>query len=272
MTGDYEMITKTICRFTILILLGAALVVGGPSTGNGGGSTSGKVIHLQEADAKAVSVLGEGVVGKALPAAPIADTARLMPLRCGKWTYRVLAGEHRDTHQEDTIGRPKHKKSGISWRRVDGKKCIYYYRVNRGGSIELVSEVDLTEDVITRYTPAFSVMFNGMKPEEKKTVETKVRVYDLHDPAFEKYRGHLKVTYTYIGAYEVTVPAGKFRATLIKSSYKGKVGPASVTDCGYAFYAEDVGMVAAVERLHVTAFLFYDKRTRTPKILLRKDG
>ena len=79
------MITRTICGFTILILLGAASVVGTPSTGNGGGSTSGKVIHLQEADAKAVTVLGEGVVGKALPAAPIADTARLMPLRCGKW-------------------------------------------------------------------------------------------------------------------------------------------------------------------------------------------
>ena len=45
-----------------------------------------------------------------------------------------------------------------------------------------------------------------------------------------------------------------------------------MTDGGYAFYAEDVGMVAAMERLHVTAFLFYDKRTKTPKILLKKDG
>jgi len=266
------MISETIRRFTILILLGAASVVGFPSTGNGGDSTSGKVIPLHEADANAVSVLGEGVVEKALPAAPIADTARLMPLRFGKWTYGVLAGEHKNTHQEDTIGKARHKKSGVLWRRVVGKKSIEYFRVNSGGSIELVSEVDVTEGVITRYTPALSVMFNGMKPGEKKTVETKVRVYDLHDPAFEKYRGHLKVTYTYIGAYEVTVPAGKFSTTLIKSSYKGKVGPASVTDGGYVFYAENVGIVAAVERLHVTAFLFYDKRTKTPKILIHKDG
>ncbi len=71
------MISETIRRFTILILLGAASVVGFPSTGNGGGSTSGKVIHLQEVDTNAVAVLGEGVVGKALPAVPIADTARL---------------------------------------------------------------------------------------------------------------------------------------------------------------------------------------------------
>lgn len=124
------MISETIRRFTILILLGAASVVGFPSTGNGGGSTSGKVIHLQEVDTNAVAVLGEGVVGKALPAVPITDTARLMPLRPGKWTYGVLAGEHKDTHQEDTIGKARHKKSGVLWRRVVGKKSIEYFRVN----------------------------------------------------------------------------------------------------------------------------------------------
>jgi len=36
------------------------------------------------------------------------------------------------------------------------------------------------------------------------------------------------------------------------------------------FYAEGVGIVAAVERSHVTAFLFYDKKTKTSKVLVHK--
>jgi hypothetical protein len=53
---------------------------------------------------------------------------------------------------------------------------------------------------------------------------------------------------------------------LIRSSYAGKVGPADVVDGGYVFYAQGVGIVASLERMHVTAFLFYNKRTKTPKV------
>jgi hypothetical protein len=80
------------------------------------------------------------------------------------------------------------------------------------------------------------------------------------------------VIYAYLGVYEITVPAGKYEAVLIKSSYRGKVGPAHVVDGGYAFYARGVGMVASIERMHVTAFIFYDKRTKTPKVLIQKGG
>ena len=42
-----------------------------------------------------------------------------------------------------------------------------------------------------------------------------------------------------------------------------------MVDGGYTFYARDVGIVASVERVHVTAFLFYDKRVKTPKVLIQ---
>jgi hypothetical protein len=103
-------------------------------------------------------------------------------------------------------------------------------------------------------------------------VETVVKVYALHDPTHLKYKGQLKVTHTYLGAYEITVPAGKYETVLIRSSYVGKVGPAHVVDGGYTFYARGVGIVASVERMHVTAFLFYDKRTKTPKVLIQRGG
>jgi len=267
------MIQKKICGLgfliMVMVLLGSISIIGTFSKAYAD-PVSGKIIELQAADKEALAILGKGVVGKALPAKPIADTARLMPLNEGKWTYRVLAGSHKGTNQKDIIARPKHDESGKSWRRVVGKKYIDYYRVRNGGKIEMASEVDLVEDVITTYTPRFPVIFNGMRPGVQSEVETDIKVYDLHDPTDEKYKGHLKIVYTYVGAYEVIVPAGKYQTILIKSSYTGKVGPASVKDVGYMFYAEGVGIVAAVERSHVTAYLFYDKKTKTPKVLVHK--
>ena len=264
---------EKVCRpgflILVMVLLGSISIVGAFSKAYGD-PVSGKIIELQAEDKEALAILGKGVVGKAVPAKPITDTAKLMPLNEGKWTYRVLAGDHKGTNQEDIIARPKYDEYGKSWRRVVGKKRIEYYRVGNSGKIDMASEVDLVEDVLTRYTPMFPVMFNGMRPGEKNEVETDIGVYDLHDLTDEKYKGHLKVTHTYVGAYEVIVPAGKYRTVLIKSSYTGKVGPASVNDVGYMFYAEGVGMVASVERSHVAAFLFYDKKTKTPKILVHK--
>ena len=262
---------EKICRPGLLIMVMiffGSIYIGGALSRAYGGSVSGKIIELKAEDKKALAILGKGVVGKALPAKPIADTARLMPLKEGKWTYRVLAGDHKGTNQEDLIARPKHKGSGRSWRRAVGRKFIEYYRVRNEGKIEVASIVDLVEDVMSTYFPQVPVIFNGMRPGENNEVETEIKVYDLHDPTDEKYKGRLKVTHTYIGAYEVIVPAGKYRTILIKSSYTGKVGPASVKDVGYMFYAEGAGIVAAVERSHVSAFLFYDKKTKSPKVLL----
>lgn len=254
----------------ISVLAGLFAIAGNVSGSGSGGEPSGRVIELKEGDRAALSGLGKGVVGKALAAKPIHDAARLMPLTEGKWTYRVLAGDNKGKKQEDIIGRPKYDSMEKSWRRVVGRKFIEYYRLKGGGKIALVSEVDLIEDVITHYHPVFPVIFNGMGPGDKSEVQTDISVYDLHDPADEKYKGHLKVTHTYVGAYEILVPAGKYQTVLIKSTYVGKVGPASVNDFGYIFYAVDEGIVAAVDRSHVSAFLIYDKTTRTPKILLHE--
>ena len=265
-----KMIYRSGFLILIMILFGS-IYVGGELSKTYGDPVTGKIIELKSEDKKALAILGKGVVGKALPASPIADTAKLTPLNEGKWTYRVLAGSHKGTKQEDTIAKPKHKGSSRSWRRVVGRKFIEYYRVTNGGKIEMASEVDLAEDVISTYAPQFPVIFNGIRPGAQSEVETDIKVYDLHDPTHEKYKGHLKVTHIYVGAYEVVVPAGKYQTVLIKSSYTGKVGPASVKDVGYTFYAEGVGIVAAVDRSHVAAFLFYEKKTKTPKVLLHKE-
>lgn len=270
------MTREPICRFDILLLamvLSGWLFAGGtPSKAYAGDISLGTVLELGEADRNAVAILGKGVVGRALPARPIADAAHLMPLVPGRWIYRVLTGDPSDQAQEDVMARSRHDKTGKPWRHVVGKQFIEYFRLGSSGNIELVSEVDLEEDVITQYAPTFSVIHEGMSPGETRPLETEIGVYGLHDPTYAKYSGRVKATHTYVGAYEVVVPAGTYPTVLIKSTYKGKVGPASVDDVGYVFYSPGVGIVAAVERSHVSAFFFYDKTTRTPKVLLRREA
>ena len=235
-------------------------------------ASAGAMVELNKSDRDALAVLGRGVVGKALPAWPIKDTARLIPLRKGKWTYQITAGEREGKHQVMSISKTDRKDEQSLWdRSVDGD-CTEFFSVKGDGAINLVSEIYLKHDAIIHYTPMLPVMFDGMKPGDKTQVETEIKIYDLHDPTHLKYKGRLKVIYAYLGVYEITVPAGKYEAVLIKSSYRGKVGPAHVVDGGYAFYARGVGMVASIERMHVTAFVFYDKRTKTPKVLIQKGG
>ncbi|OQY43275.1 MAG: hypothetical protein B6240_12785 [Desulfobacteraceae bacterium 4572_87] len=226
------------------------------------GPCDGPVVELKQNDRDILALLGKGVVGKALPACPLYDTVGLMPFREGKWAYRITAGEHEGKRQEATISKTSGDHSRNPgrhfWQRSITGDCTEFYSIHGNGVINLLSEIDLTHKVITRYTPDFSIMFDGMKPGEMSQVETDINIYDLHDPTHLKYEGRLKVTHTYLGAYEITVPAGKYETILIKSFYTGKVGPAHVVDGGYTFYARDVGIVASVERMHVTAFIFYD--------------
>jgi len=235
-------------------------------------ASAGAMVELNKSDRDALALLGGGVVGKALPALPIRDTAGLMPLCEGKWAYRITAGARTGTRQEVSILETKGNHGQDLWHRTIAGNCTDFFSSDGKGVINLISEIDLEQNVITHYTPMFPIMFDGMKTGDASQVETAVKVYALHDPTHLKYKGRLKVIHTYLGAYEITVPAGKYETVLIRSSYVGKVGPAHVVDGGYTFYARGVGIVASVERMHVTAFLFYDKRTKTPKVLIQRGG
>ena len=261
-------------RIIFPTLLMTVIFMGAPSPALCEGPCDGPVVELKQSDRDALAPLGKGVVGKALPACPLRDTSGLIPFCEGKWAYRITAGEHEGTLQEATISKTggDHSRNPDEhfWQRSVKGDCAEFFSIHGRGVIKLLSEIDMTHSVITRYTPDFSIMFDGMKPGETSQVETTIRIYDLHDPTDLKYEGRLKVTHAYLGAYEITVPAGKFETILIRSYYEGKVGPAHVVDGGYTFYARNVGIVASIERMHVTAFLFYDKRTKNPKVLVQE--
>ena len=236
-----------------------------------GEARSGKTLPLSSEDREKLSVLGEGVVGKALPAHPLTDIRKLMPLMTGEWVYRITAGANRGDLQTDSIGRSENENTRGPWRRMVGKKYIEYLSLKEGNKLVEVSEADLSHDLLIHYDPPILLMYDGLRPGETVTQEIKITVSDLADPTREKYRGKLRVTLSYVGAYEVSVPSGRYDAVLLKSTFAGKVGPATVNDFGYDFFSRDTGVVVSLERLHVEAFFFYRKTVRTPKILLRKN-
>ena len=63
---------------------------------------AGPVIPLPAADAKALELLGDGVVGKAIPAPPLNDLLDwyMGAPGGGEWTYHVLKGEKKEIRVE----------------------------------------------------------------------------------------------------------------------------------------------------------------------------
>ncbi|MGD9744342.1 MAG: hypothetical protein AB7V53_16990, partial [Dongiaceae bacterium] len=107
----------------------------------------------------------------------------------------------------------------------------------------------------------------GMKPGESRQFPVDVKVADLSDPTDIDHTGSLTITYTYIGAYKITVPAGTYDAALIRWNYKGSVGPADIEETEYRFISPNAGMIAMIENRHISAMLVYSDKTKLGKLL-----
>ena len=89
----------------------------------------------------------------------------------------------------------------------------------------------------------------------------------LDDPSKQDYSGNLNASYTYVGTYQVTVPAGTYQAILIRLKYEGKVGPAHTKDTAYYFFAPQVGVVAMISQEDVEAFWIIHIDSKMGKVL-----
>ena len=107
----------------------------------------------------------------------------------------------------------------------------------------------------------------GMKPGETRPFSQTVSVNYLDNPAKQEYAGTLEGAYTYVGTYEVTVPAGVYPADLIRLRCEGKVGPAHTTDTAYYFLAPNAGVVAMINQEDVEAFWIIHVDSRSGKVL-----
>ena len=210
-------------------------------------------------------LLGAGVVGEAVAGGTL--TAKFVPLHDGTWTYQIASGEKEGQKEQHIVKRLKDDPSGADWRYAVADTGVVLIDQLDDGGLTFLSERDDAQKVITRYDPAEPGLITGLKPGESRSSTIAVKVADLSSPDVVSHSGKLDVTYSYLGNYKVTTPAGTYAAALIKWTYKGKVGPADVDDTQYRFFAENVGMVATIDKLDVSALFVYHEHSKFGKVL-----
>jgi hypothetical protein len=222
-------------------------------------------IPLPDADRTALQVLGSGVVGDPVAASPLA--AADIPLKAGTWTYQLVAGNNAGATQDYVLTQLERDPSGASWKLQRGQNDTMFLKLGDDQAVAIIAEQDTDEGVITRFSPAEPLLTTGMNPGDSKKVTIDVKVYDLSSPDEVSHSGSLDLEYSYIGAYKVTVPAGSYDAALLRWVYDGSVGPASVKDTQYRFVAEDVGIVASIDKKKISAMLLYHDDSNTVRVL-----
>ena len=246
------------CILVLVLLLTAA--AGVPSAGAQG---------LSGADTAAINnLLGAGVLGAAVPTDPIANPTSLVPLTPATWNFQITSGKNQGSTETDVLQANTQPGASSPWQYTAGQSTIYDLGTASDGSIVSPSEQDLTQGVLTQYVPSRPVLLPGMQPGVPQTTALQVNVYNIGDLSTVTHTGSLTLTVTYLGRYQVTVPAGTYSATLIKWQYNGQVGPATVSDVEYRFFADGVGPVASIDKQSVSAFLVYSSNTKYGKVLL----
>jgi hypothetical protein len=216
------------------------------------------------------TLLRPAVVGQALPSTPITDPTIYFPLADRAGTYLVTSGPH--TGNTQTLNVIKRKRPGgqLAWRAALSPSQSGFIRQTLEGDLIMPAVSDSDHDIIVVTTPPNPFLLKGMKPGETRTFAQTVAVNYLDDPTRRDYSGAMTGSYTYVGTYQLTVPAGSYQAILMRLSYEGKVGPAHTQDTAYYFFAPQVGTVALISQEDVEAFWIIHIDTRMGKVLFSK--
>jgi hypothetical protein len=261
-------------RYTVLVTAAVLVTVSIAATLAAAPTPDGKVIELPpDIRAKLDKYVGRGVVGKALPAEPIGDINEFLGLNDDvKWRYRWVHGPHKGKTSIGHLTRLERTSKAPRWKLDTGVNTVIYAVFDDAGNFVSPAGENHDQGVISRFDPPEPIFYANMQPGEKHEFRIGVTVFDLADPGDVEHRGHLDLTYEYVGAYEVNVPAGKFDAILLRWHYKGKVGPAKVEDLQYYFYAKGIGPVCKVNKSNISAFLVYNDRSKNAAVLLSREN
>lgn len=230
--------------------------------------TAGSVVPLPDADrAEIEKYLGKGVVGDAVAAPVLAAPESFMPKHGATMTYSVMEKGKDPSTEAHNVENTTDASFSPGLHYTVGARGGAFFQKSSDGHLMIVGQQDLTNKVLTRFTPGEPLLITGVAPGESRKFSVQVQVADLSDPTDIDHTGSLDITYTYIGAYNVTVPAGTYSAALIRWDYKGSVGPADIKETEYRFIALGAGMIAMVENRHISAMLVYSDKTKLGKLL-----
>ncbi len=263
-TGDTKTTTWRVGSSALLLIwvsfAGAALAAPDAST------KAGPIIPLPPDVAKDLEVFGEGVVGKAVPAPPLEDLEHYLNIGPGQWKYKIVSGKDGKNVRVESYTAIPDSTGDKAWKRAIGDEYNEYVRMHPDGSFVKYAEDDIDVGYGADIVPGVLVPV-GMKPGETKTIESQIRAFKMKDPDKIEYTGKITTRLTYVGAYQVTTPAGTWPASLIRNDFEVHIGPANVKDTIYAFYAGGVGKVAEIEAMNISALFVYHSNEKTVKVL-----
>jgi hypothetical protein len=225
------------------------------------------VLPLPPEDQQMIAVQLGPIVGRALPSTPIEDVSTYFPLQEKVSIYQVTVG--RDMGKKQTLGLAKVRRPNgeFGWRFQFSPSLAGFIRQTPEGDLIMPAVGDTGDGVVVVTTPASPFVVKGMKPGETRYYIQQVVVYALDEPADQEYSGSLNGSYTYLGAYQVIVPAGTYGAALFRLKCEGKVGPARTHDTAYYFFAPGKGMVAMISQEDATAFWIIHIDTTSGEVL-----
>jgi hypothetical protein len=213
--------------------------------------------------------LGRGVVGKAVPADVIGDPRDYVQLgEDATLIARVTSGDLTGQTLEHSITRVKQASGEPAWRVSIGHDDILVMAYGKGGDLVFLSHAEPRKKLDGLYSPPPPLLIKGMKPGSTHKADFAVKIVPMDNPNRVKHKGRLALELSYVGMFEVNTPSGKHKAALIRSAYKGKIGPASVDDMQYRFVVKDVGIIAMVEHKDISAFLLYNDHVKIGKLLV----
>jgi hypothetical protein len=234
----------------------------------GRASAQGVVLPLPAEDSQRInSMLGPGVVGNPVPSKPIADGTVYFPLQAKTLTYQVTSGKNAGNTQTLGVARRSRPDGQQAWRFQFTPSLAGFLSQTVDGALMMPAVSDGGEGVVVVSTPPSPFVPKGMNPGETRSFSQNISVNYLSNPSDQRYSGTVSGTYTYLGTYQVTVPAGTFNADLIRVKFQGTVGPAHTKDIQYNFFAPGVGVIAMITQEDIEAFWIFNIDSSTGKVL-----
>jgi DUF3108-like len=214
----------------------------------------------------AVALLGEDVVGEPLPDSPTPDARTLLPNKLGTWTYKVVSGKDAGSTRTNVLKAVTDPDHPALWQRHDAGNRVFSIAASEQ-ALTVESLGVFAHNLLIEYLSGELLIRKGMKPGDRINHKTDVRAVKLNRPSHVRSTGYLDITVTYMGRRKVTTPAGQFDTYLIRRDITSDVSPVKQTDTIYAFYADNVGIVAQMSHLDVHAAFIYHQDTRTGLVL-----
>ena len=224
-------------------------------------------LQLPKEDREEITrLMGGDIVVAALPAGPLLAASAYLP-QASTLTFRVRTKGKQPYTETHRITPVSEANSAATFRYdKSGEGTMTFVPLGADG-LAVSQETDLDKKVISTFTPPEPLIISGLRPGESKEQTISVSVADIVSPTKIDYNGTLKVTYTFLGRFKIKVPAGTYDADLLKWTYSGDVGPASVETAEYRFIAKNAGMVAMVQWRSISAMLIYHEKSRIARQL-----